>query len=242
MSRVFITGDLHGHIDIRKLTKYNFPEGQTLTKNDYVIICGDFGLVFDPADEVSEREEYWLSWLNGAPWTTLFVDGNHENFDRLNSYPVEDWNGGKVHRIRQSILHLMRGQIFTINGYKWFTYGGAESVDRAYRVPYVSWWPQETPSYKEYNEAVSNLEKVDYKVDFIITHAMPQQYIENMFYSSHPKSHTESNGTPYQLQDFKRMCEYKEWYCGHYHMDVDMNESFHILYEKIIEVDFDKEK
>ena len=50
------------------------------------------------------------------------------------------------------------------------------------------------------------------------------------------------NGTPYQLQDFKRMCEYKEWYCGHYHIDVDMNENFHILYEKIIEVDFDKEK
>lgn len=46
MSRIFITGDTHGSYDIQKLARKNFPEGKTLTKDDYVIICGDFGCVW----------------------------------------------------------------------------------------------------------------------------------------------------------------------------------------------------
>ena len=84
MSRVFITGDLHGNIDIKKLNSKNFPEGNSLTKEDYVIICGDFGLVWNNSAE----ELYWRKWLDEKPWTTLFVDGNHENFNLLNDYPI----------------------------------------------------------------------------------------------------------------------------------------------------------
>lgn len=236
MSRVFITSDTHGHFDIGKLNSDNFPTGKELTKDDYVIICGDFGLVFDQTE--TDEEKYWLGWLGSKPWTTLFVDGNHENFARLNAYPVEEWHGGKVHKIRPSIIHLMRGQVFDINGYKWFTYGGAESTDQQWRTPYKTWWPEETPSLEEYNEGVRNLRAVDFKVDYIVTHAMPQSYLENFFY----RAYTKPNRTPYQLQDFKSMCEYRDWYCGHYHMDVSLDKTFHILYHKIIEVDFDKEE
>lgn len=42
---IYVTGDTHGVIDIGKLGFKNFPEGKNLTKNDYVIICGDFGFV-----------------------------------------------------------------------------------------------------------------------------------------------------------------------------------------------------
>ena len=236
MSRVFITGDTHGHIDIGRFNSEHFPAGKELTKDDYVIICGDFGLVFYQTE--TDKEKYWLDWLEDKPWTTLFVDGNHENFARLNAYPVEEWHGGRVHKVRPSVIHLMRGQVFNINEYKWFTYGGAESADRQWRTPYKSWWPEETPSSKEYDEGVDNLRAVDFKVDYIITHAMPQSYLENFFY----RAYTKPNRTPYQLQDFKLMCEYRDWYCGHYHMDVSLDKTFHILYHKIIEVDFDKEE
>lgn len=236
MSRVFITSDTHGHLEIGRLNSDNFPIGKELTKDDYVIICGDFGLIFYQTETL--KEKYWLNWLEDKPWTTLFVDGNHENFARLNAYPVEEWHGGKVHKIRPSIIHLMRGQVFDINGYKWFTYGGAESTDRQWRIPYKTWWPEETPSLEEYNEGVRNLRAVDFKVDYIITHAMPQSYLEFFFY----RVYTKPNHTPYQLQDFESMCEYRKWYCGHYHMDVDLDEAFHILYHRIIEVDFDKEE
>ena len=59
----------------------------------------------------------------------LLTDGNHENFDRLYAYPVEMWHGGKVHKIRPSVIHLMRGQIFELEEKKIFTFGGASSHD-----------------------------------------------------------------------------------------------------------------
>ena len=94
MSRIFITGDTHGSYDIQKLARKNFPEGKTLTKDDYVIICGDFGCVW--GGELAGSDRWWQNWLDEQPWTTLWVDGNHENHDLLKTYPIENWNGGLV--------------------------------------------------------------------------------------------------------------------------------------------------
>jgi hypothetical protein len=44
---IYVTGDTHGRKDIDKLYASCFPEGQTLTREDYVIICGDFGALWD---------------------------------------------------------------------------------------------------------------------------------------------------------------------------------------------------
>lgn len=91
---IYITGDIHG--DPTRFSKEAFPEQSKMTKEDYVIVCGDFGLVWDQME--SRTEEYWLNWLQNKPFTTLFVDGNHENHDRLDAMPVSEWNtaGGRV--------------------------------------------------------------------------------------------------------------------------------------------------
>lgn len=70
-SRLFITGDCHGDIDFHKLTSKKFPEGNNLTKNDYVIVCGDMGVVWDG----TKQDKYIQKWYESKPWTTLFVDG-----------------------------------------------------------------------------------------------------------------------------------------------------------------------
>ena len=57
------------------------------------------------------------------------MDGNHENFDLLNAYPGKEWRGGRVHEVRPHVLHLMRGQVYVIDGLTWFTMGGAASHD-----------------------------------------------------------------------------------------------------------------
>ena len=123
---IFITGDCHGNFE--RFNPSIFPEQKEMTKEDYVIICGDFGGVWHK-DEESPEETMVLDWLDSRPFTTLFVCGNHENFDRLYQYPVEDWHGGKVHKIRDSVLHLMRGQVFEIEEKKIFSFGGASSHD-----------------------------------------------------------------------------------------------------------------
>ena len=163
---LFVTGDTHAGIDISKLKSKNFPACKTLTKADYVIITGDFGFIWDNQNE----DSYWLKWFQEKKFTTLFVDGNHENFDLLNSYPIDEWNGGKVHRINDSVLHLMRGQGFKVEGVKLFTFGGAKSKGIELRKEHVSWWKEEMPSAEEYKEGLINLEKHNWNVDYIITH------------------------------------------------------------------------
>lgn len=75
---ILITGDIHGSHDISKLDNTQNPIFKKLTKEDYLIICGDFGLVWynDMADTL------WRTWLDEKPFTTLFVDGNHDKAHR----------------------------------------------------------------------------------------------------------------------------------------------------------------
>lgn len=80
---VYATGDCHGNF--RRFGRKYFPEQANLARNDFVIICGDFGGLW----ESSAEENYWLDWLNDKPWTTLWVDGNHENFTLLSGLPIE---------------------------------------------------------------------------------------------------------------------------------------------------------
>ena len=75
---IYVTGDCHG--DFRKFSTDSFPEQKEMTKDDIVIVCGDFGAIWD-SDGMSRFESYWLNWLDEKPFTTVFVDGNHENFD-----------------------------------------------------------------------------------------------------------------------------------------------------------------
>jgi hypothetical protein len=119
---ITITGDTHGNF-LRFGSRY-FPAGRAMSRKDYVIVCGDFGIW----DE-SKESHYWLDWLDRKPFTTLFIDGNHENLDLLSRYPIRQWQGGSVHQIREHILHLMRGQVFEIDGITFFTMGGAASHD-----------------------------------------------------------------------------------------------------------------
>lgn len=188
---IYITGDCHQ--DFERFNLDVFPEQKEMTKDDCVIICGDFGGVWNRNEE-SSREAKLMDWLENRSFTTLFVDGNHENFDRLYAYPIEKWHGGKVHKIRPSVIHLMRGQVFEIDGKSIFAFGGASSHDIAggilepddpdfkkkkkeldrgwypYRINHVSWWKQELPSEEEMQEGIENLAAHDNKVDFIVTH------------------------------------------------------------------------
>lgn len=84
---IFITGDTHMDHDIAKLKRFAQEGGKDLTKNDYVIICGDFGLLWNfretgeymPSNFAdahwTRRERELYDFYDRLPWTTLFVDG-----------------------------------------------------------------------------------------------------------------------------------------------------------------------
>lgn len=228
----YITGDLHGEYDINKLSSKKFPMGKNLTRDDYLIICGDFGLVWSNGN----FEMYWRNWLNNKPWTTLFVDGNHENFPLLNSYPITKKWGGKVHQIADNIYHLMRGQVFEIDGKTFFTMGGASSHDIQYRTRNVDWWIEELPSEIEMQEGLENLDKHNWKVDCVITHCAPTEFMTNCINIGYG-----SDTLTEYLQYIDDKLDYQHWYMGHYHFNAifgsDSEKQKHILYNYIDVID-----
>ncbi len=250
---IYVTGDTHGDFGNRFNTK-NFPEQRGMTKEDYVIICGDFGGIWD-VDTESKSEKHWLDWFEERSYTLLFVDGNHENYDRLYSYPEREWNGGRVHEIRPHIFHLMRGQVFEIDGLKIFTFGGARSHDIIggvlekddpnfgvkrmelnkrhipYRINHISWWEQELANEGEMKEGLKNLQIHNNTVDYIITHCCSsgtQDLIGGSLYE--PDAETE------YLAYIKEHINYKKWIFGHYHDNRNINEKEILIYEQIIRI------
>jgi predicted phosphodiesterase len=221
---IYITADTHIPIDIHKLSTTNFPQQKQLTKTDFVIICGDFGGVWNN----SKEELYWRNWLNKKNFTTLFVDGNHCNFNLLNQYPIQQWNGGKVHFISESIIHLIRGQVFTINDLKFFTMGGAESIDKQYRREHISWWKEELPSTQEYDEALENLDQNDWSVDYVLTHTCSTSIMKKMNYIK------ENNSLNNFFEIIDQKLNYKHWYFGHFHDDKMIDEKHSVVYNNII--------
>ena len=249
---IYITGDCHRQF--HRFNMENFPEQREMNKDDYVIVCGDFGGVWD-CDKESKEEKYLLDWLEGRSYTTLFVDGNHENFDRLYSYPVEEWHGGKVHKIRPSVIHLMRGQVFDLKGMKIFAFGGASSHDIdggildkddpdlknkikilnnrwiSYRINHLSWWEQELPSVEELEEGFRNLAAHKNQVDFIVSHCCSTSTQVQLGGSSYlPDLLTD------YFEEVRRTVLFKKWFFGHYHVNRNVSAEEIAIYEQIIRI------
>lgn len=234
---IYLAGDTHGTFDLGKLIRFfECAEELHLTKNDYVIILGDCGVVWDG----SVGDEKVKHALQKLPVTVLFIDGNHENFDLLNSYPVEEWHGGKVHIVASDIIHLMRGQLYNIEDKTFFTFGGAFSVDKALRREGIDWWPEEIPTNDEYKEGWRNLEDVDLCVDFILTHTAPMEVVREMGYDEDPEEEQELRRF---LQKIVDNVSFDAWFFGHFHEDVNVDDTFIGLYDNVIcldEMDWDR--
>lgn len=223
---IYVTGDTHGLQDYYKLHIFA-GEHPGLTKDDYVIIAGDFGAIWDSKTLAADLKPY-----TELPFTVLFVDGNHENFDLLEAFPVEKWHGGKVHKIKPDILHLMRGQVFEIEGKTIFTFGGATSIDKFMRREGLSWWKQELPTYEELDEGIANLKKHNNKVDYIITHSCSERAL---MYPQIRNSATLKLSCPESqvLSYIEEIAEYKHWYFGHFHIDAELSDKYTVLYQDI---------
>ena len=281
---IYVTGDTHGpkaysvySVDgvSRRFNRNSFPEQKEMTRDDYMIICGDFGCIwnydsrYDPSRSAfkdvicldhgeSKEEKYWLDWLEGKSFTTVFCDGNHENFDRLdNAYPEVEFHGGRAHQIRENVFHLMRGYVFDLDGVSIFVFGGAASHDirdgilhpadysnedafkreytrwnrlgRQFRVDRLSWWERELPSQEEMERGLENLKAHGNRVDFVFSHCAPLQVAAMMGY-------TEQNRLAGDFDAIAQTVEFQRWFFGHYHDNRQFMTKYIMLYEQIIRI------
>lgn len=230
--KVFLTGDTHGHYDTLKLSLFA-EKREDLDKDDYVIILGDFGVLWSE-DEYDDNTEYLLKMYKKLPFTVLWLDGNHENFNLLEKFKTRDMFGGKVRRITKDIYHLERGYIFEIYGKKFFVCGGATSIDKAYRTEYTSWWPQENISNEDFERSIENLAKHNNSVDFVLTHCAPTRYAKEVLEHLQFKYMFDINEA--KLEDLLMLpIKFDKWYFGHYHDDYD-SAKFACLYQNVIQI------
>ena len=246
---VWITGDCHGNFN--KFARKQ-REKLDIKPDDFVIICGDVGLLW--ADDKEFR--YNLDFFKTVPVTVLWIGGNHDNYSMIETYPLSDWHGGKVRQIvPDKVIYLERGQIYNIDGETYFTMGGASSHDisdgildrndadfkkivktlkrlkkNRYRILNESWWKQELPSEEEIELAMLKLQEAGGKVDYIITHCCSSEVEELLGFKDHDR-----------LTDFfnyvERFVRFKHWYFGHYHQDATMYDNKHtVAYRKFYKV------
>ena len=250
---IYITGDTHSCFD--RFSKKHFPQQRDMTKKDTVIIAGDFGGVWYGKNDRThwKSESGPLDELDQRPFTTVFVPGNHENYDRLMSdeFPERIWNRGRVKEIRSSVLMLMRGEVFEIDGVRVFAFGGARSHDvsdgildpadpdwkarekrlkrggkRMYRIKGISWWENELPTPAEMEHGLETLKEHGWEVDIVVTHCAPTSVQEAM------GIHEADALTDY-LESIRKKLKYQKWYFGHYHGSGRITEKDILLYKDI---------
>lgn len=226
---VYITGDTHG--EVSRFT--NIKNQYGLTEKDMLIVAGDFGCIFGHPI----RDEEKLDVLEKLPYTILFLDGNHECFPKIYAYSEEMWNGGRVRRIRPNILHLMRGQVYKIDGMSLFTMGGGYSIDKLYRIPGISWWAEEMPTEAEYAEARENLKKHDNAVDIMISHAAPDSAMEYFVQTGQiSQRYIQEMELNLFFEEVRQAARHRHYYFGHMHVDQQISENMTVLYYDVYDL------
>jgi len=212
-----VCGDTHCPRDIHKLNTTEWPEQRSLNKNDILVILGDCGLIWDP--DWSREELHWANWLANKKFTVCFIDGNHENFARLNKFGTVPFYGGTAGVVFENengvVYHLKRGEVYTIENKTIFTFGGAQSTDKERRIIGRSWWPEEVPNFAEINHGLENLEKHHNCVDFILTHTAPTSIITHFNFID--AAMRIDDPTSRFLEEVDKITQFKQWHFGHFH-------------------------
>lgn len=222
---IYFTGDMHGQTD-----RFSAPELKKLKSGDTLIVCGDFGFLWDD----SPKERRFLDKLSKKKYRVCFIDGTHENFDLLNAYPVVLFAGGKAHRIRENVYHLMRGQIFGLEDKTIFTLGGGESPESAMKSDEeLDTLRPEIPDRNEMLEGVHNLERVNYEVDYIVTHEPPAGIREFLLMNEDEIPAVSALGA--YLDELTSAASYEKWFFGSLHTDKFISNSMISVFSNIID-------
>lgn len=218
---IYVTGDMHGSV-----SRFEEKAFDKLRSGDILIICGDFGFIWNG----DGQEEKILQFMGRQKYKILFIDGCHENFDKLYSYPEDYWCGGKIHRINDNLFHLCRGQVFNIEGNTIFTMGGGYSVDAEIRASRgMRWWEEEMPTKREMEDAVTVLYEHSLKVDYIITHECPTK-IKDLL----SKDYSNKNPLTSFFDELSGRVNYKHWFFGSMHKDRHISSKHTAVYLEVV--------
>lgn len=230
---ILITGDTHGDFD-----RFGKKELRRLKRNDALIICGDFGFIWDG----SKKEKKILKKIGKKRYNVLFVEGVHENFTELDKYETEYWCGGLTRKISGNLRQLIRGEIFEIAGKRIFAFGGGTSEENDAYLNCTSEQPDdrlkhELPSDEELNRALKNIADNSGQVDFVVSYDPPAKISEFLTLGKTDRTHINTF-----LDDVSEKAEFKTWFFGRYHLNKLIPTKYQAVFDKIVEADISRIK
>lgn len=203
---ICVIGDTHGDI-----SRFSDKTVKKLGKNDFLVICGDFGFVWDGSD----KEKAVLKKIGAKRFVTLFLAGSHDNYDLLEQYPEEAFHGGMARHICGNLYMLSPGGVFELNGVKAFAFGGGQAADLETRIENATWWEQEQPTDEQLRQGEAALEAAGNKVDYVFTHEPPATLAEFIEMSSGRRSALGRLNV--YFDELKSRISFKMWFFGKLH-------------------------
>jgi len=225
---IYLTGDTHGYkgiIDRLQDLKYVVSADQEAT----LIVLGDFGLLWNKnfrEEQVKGVESFMREHLPNL--TLAFLDGNHENFHLLNELPIVEKWGNFVGQVGERIFRLLTGRVYWIEHKTFAVYGGAFSIDKAFRTKDLTWWAEEITKEEKIEELLQALAPFAFKVDYLLTHTCD----ENSMFAIDKPPFTGKLEDPVakQIRTIKESIEIREFHAfGHMHVDRVLVRSHKVL-------------
>ena len=213
---IFITADTHGELERLTDKKLKF-----IKKFDTLIVLGDFGFVWS-SDRQQEKN---LKKISKLPFKVLFIDGYNENFKALEQYPDTVYRGAQAKEICPGqVYYIKRGEVLEIDDMKLLCFGGADD----YIDDVFSDYP---PSDADFERCNANMERHNWKVDYILTHS-PSGNI-NRFLNM--DSFTFGKLLDY-FDTLAEKADYKKWYFGFCHKDKYVSSKVQAVYTDVYQL------
>ncbi len=214
---IYITGDKHRHFD----EIFTFCYLKHTTKEDILIILGDAGINY----YLNQKDNELKEMLTYYPITFFCIHGNHEERPYLiPSYTTKKFHEGIVYYEKEypNILFAKDNEIYNFNDNKTFVIGGAYSIDKEFRLMKgYNWYPSEQPDNETKRDAIKVLN--NNKIDIILSHTCPYSYLPREAFIPGFEKLEVDNSTEYFLDLIEKNYDYQKWYCGHFHIDKEID-------------------
>lgn len=218
---IYVTGDFHGEFE-----KFRSAGMKKLKRGDTLIICGDFGFLWDGG----RAESQTVKRIGRLPYKVLFVEGSHENYRAFDEYPESDMYGGRVRIIYGNLVLLRRGNVYEIEGKKVFAFGGGIDgfLDDSEQTEGTI---KRLPTEEDMRLAIENLDRAGGRVDIVVSHDCPMLVRGSIIGNSSQMNHLHIF-----LQRLSEHVEFGQWYFGCYHMDRQFSPTFRAVYDDVVPV------
>lgn len=228
---IYITGDTHR--DFYRIEDFCAENGTT--KDDILIILGDACINY----YLNRDDQAIKEWLETFPITLFMIQGNHEErASEIDTYEEVEWHGGIVYVEPEypSLLFARDGDIFDFDGRSVIAIGGAYSIDKFDRLKSGEpWFPSEQPTDEIKDYVERQLDKVNWKVDIVLTHTVPHKYEPTYAYIPSVNQKEVDKTTEEWLDTIEDRLDYDEWYAGHFHTEMQEG-PIRIMYEDYDEI------